>query len=44
MTGWSTSWTTYDYDYTPERDLAELLPGALKAKGLVKAIGKSPTE
>ena len=34
----------HDYDYTPERDLAELLPGALKAKGLVKAIGEAPTE
>ena len=34
----------HEYDYAPERDLAELLPGALKAKGLVKAIGESPTE
>ena len=34
----------HEYDYAPERDLAELLPGALKAKGLVKAIGESPAE
>ena len=32
----------YDNDYG--RDLAELLPGALKAKRLVKAIGESPIE
>ena len=32
----------YDNDYS--RDLAELLPGALKARGLVKAIGESPIE
>ena len=32
----------YDNDYS--RDIAELLPGALKAKGLVKEIGVSPTE
>ena len=31
----------YDCDYN--RNLAELLPGALKTKGLVKAIGESPT-
>lgn len=31
----------YDADYS--RDLAELLPGALKTKGLVKGIGESPT-
>ena len=29
------------YDYAPERDLAELLPGNLLAKGLVKAIGET---
>lgn len=33
----------HDYDYDLKRDLAELLPGALKAKGLVKEIGESPT-
>lgn len=33
----------HDYDYDFGRDLAELLPGALKAKGLVKEIGESPT-
>ena len=32
----------YDNDYG--RDLVELLPGALKARGLVKAIGESPIE
>ncbi len=33
----------HDYDYDFNRDLAELLPAALKAKGLVKEIGESPT-
>ena len=33
----------HQYDYAPERDLAELLPGNLLAKGLVRAIGESPT-
>lgn len=32
----------YDNDYN--RDLVELLPGTLKAKGLVREIGVSPTE
>jgi len=32
----------YDNDYT--RDIAELLPGVLKGKGLVKEIGVSPTK
>ena len=31
----------HDYDYDLKRDLAELLPGALKAKGFVKEIGES---
>ena len=31
----------HEYDYAPERDLAELLPGNLLAKGLVKAIGET---
>lgn len=33
----------HDYDYDFNRDLAELLPAALKAKGLVKETGESPT-
>ena len=33
----------HEYDYAPELDLAELLPGNLLAKGLVGAIGESPT-
>ena len=32
----------HEYDYDLKRDLAELLPGNLLAKGLVKAIGESP--
>ena len=32
----------HEYDYDLKRDLAELLPGALKAKGLVKAVGETP--
>ena len=32
----------HEHDYAPERDLAELRPGNLLAKGLVKAIGETP--
>ena len=33
----------HEYDYDLKRDLAELLPANLLAKGLVKAIGDTPT-
>ena len=33
----------HEYDYDLRRDLAELLPGNLKSKGLVKAVGETPT-
>ena len=32
----------HEYDYDLKRDLAELLPANLLAKGLVKAVGESP--